>query len=278
MLDRGVIDEEIAEQRILPLLPERLHSAARGLIEKWDDPIVPVEGILELLQALKAKGYRLYLLSNAATRQPIYWARAEASKLMDGVLISAEVKLLKPDSQIYRTFLHKFALRPEECVFIDDTPSMWRVHSTKTWQASCSTWMFLPLPRACALWAWNGNIQFGEMIMVVWIGLILLICAGFSAYAGASQLEQAKQHAKCSLNAFTLCHSGIQKLLVEGSAGVLESSVTVEQWVSIWIFQNSFIKRIRGRMVCQTERLPTNTLRLACVFLFVKNAPAVHQV
>lgn len=75
MLDRGVIDEEIAEQRILPRLPERLHDAARGLIETWDDPIVPVEGMLELLQALKAKGYRLYLLSNAATRQPIYWAR-----------------------------------------------------------------------------------------------------------------------------------------------------------------------------------------------------------
>lgn len=35
---------------------------------------------------------------------------------MDGALISAEVKLLKPDPQIYRTFLHKFALRPEECV------------------------------------------------------------------------------------------------------------------------------------------------------------------
>ena len=75
MLDRGVIDEEIAEQRILPRLPERLHDAARGLIEKWDDPIVPVEGMMEL-----------------------------------------------PVAQIYRTFLHKFALRPEECVFIDDTP------------------------------------------------------------------------------------------------------------------------------------------------------------
>ena len=34
MLDRGVIDEEIAEQRILPRLPERLHDAACGLIEK----------------------------------------------------------------------------------------------------------------------------------------------------------------------------------------------------------------------------------------------------
>ena len=39
--------------------------------------------------------------------------------------------------------------------------------------------------------------------MMIWIGLMLLICAGFSAYAGASQLEKAKQRAKCSLDAFT---------------------------------------------------------------------------
>ena len=84
--------------------------------------IIPVEGILELLQTLKKNGYRLYLLSNAAIRQHEYWARAEASKLMDGTLISADVKLLKPDPQIYQTFLKKFDLKAEECVFIDDTP------------------------------------------------------------------------------------------------------------------------------------------------------------
>lgn len=47
----------------------------------------------------------------------------------------------------------------------------------------------------------------------------------------------------------TLRHSSIQQLLVEGSASVLESTVTVEQWVSIWIFQNSFIKRIKNQLV-----------------------------
>ena len=47
----------------------------------------------------------------------------------------------------------------------------------------------------------------------------------------------------------TLCHSGIKKLLVEGSAGVLESAVTVEQRVCIRIFQNSFIKRIENQLV-----------------------------
>ena len=45
--------------------------------------------------------------------------------------------------------------------------------------------------------------------MLIWIGWILLICAGFSAYAGASQLEQAKQRAKCSLDAFTERRNGV---------------------------------------------------------------------
>ena len=47
----------------------------------------------------------------------------------------------------------------------------------------------------------------------------------------------------------TLCHSCIQKLLVEGSAGVLESSVTMEQRVSIRIFQNSLIQRVENEFV-----------------------------
>ena len=46
-----------------------------------------------------------------------------------------------------------------------------------------------------------------------------------------------------------LRHSGIQKLLVEGSAGVLESSVTVEQRVCVRIFQSSLIQRIENEFV-----------------------------
>lgn len=122
MLDRGTLDEAAAEQRILPRLPEPLWAVARDLIEAWDEPLLPVRGMLELVQQLKGQGYRLYLLSNAAARQPLYWSRAEASRLMDGALISAQVGLLKPDPRIYQTFLQRFALRAEECVFIDDTP------------------------------------------------------------------------------------------------------------------------------------------------------------
>ena len=47
----------------------------------------------------------------------------------------------------------------------------------------------------------------------------------------------------------TLCHPGIQQFLVEGSAGVLESTVAVEQRVCIWIFQNGFIQGIKNKII-----------------------------
>ena len=42
---------------------------------------------------------------------------------MDGGIFSCEVELIKPDSAIYRTFVEKFGLWPEECLFVDDIPA-----------------------------------------------------------------------------------------------------------------------------------------------------------
>lgn len=120
MLDRGTLVEAEAEQRIVPRLPERLHEAAHKLIFEWDEPLLPVEGMTELVKALKKNGYSIYLLSNASVRQPEYWKRTEASKYFDGTLISASVHQIKPCPEIYQLFFEKFDLTPEECVFIDD--------------------------------------------------------------------------------------------------------------------------------------------------------------
>lgn len=122
MLDRGVLDESTVEKNILPRLPIPLRKIACELIEQWDEPLIPIKGMMELLTSLKQQGYRLYLLSNAAARQHDYWSKAAVSILMDGTMISADVKLLKPDPRIYQIFLRKFNLSPEECVFVDDTP------------------------------------------------------------------------------------------------------------------------------------------------------------
>lgn len=122
-LDHGTITEEKAVARMCGRLPEHLHDAAAKLVAMWDRPILPIEGMVDLIAELKQAGYGIYLLSNASTRQHEYWHRIPGSEYFDDTLISADVKLIKPDHAIYRLMLRKFGLRGEECVFIDDLPA-----------------------------------------------------------------------------------------------------------------------------------------------------------
>lgn len=122
-MDRGSLTDEEAAEIVCRRVPERLHDAVRRLVGMWDRPILPVEGMYELVEELRGIGYGIYLLSNASFRQHDYWPRVPASKFFDGTLISADVKLVKPQPEIYRLLCDKFSLIPEECVFIDDSTS-----------------------------------------------------------------------------------------------------------------------------------------------------------
>lgn len=122
-MDRGSLCEEEAFQKISARLPERLHDAARKLISMWDRPILEIDGMYELVAELKELGYGIYLLSNASVRQHDYWPRIPASRFFDGKLISADVKVIKPQPEIYHLCLEKFGLKAEECYFIDDAPA-----------------------------------------------------------------------------------------------------------------------------------------------------------
>jgi putative hydrolase of the HAD superfamily len=75
----------------------------------------------EWLASLKADGYGIYILSNFGKNSfeinsPLY----EFLKYADGMVISYQICELKPDRAIYEHLLHKYDLKPEECVFIDD--------------------------------------------------------------------------------------------------------------------------------------------------------------
>lgn len=121
-MDHGTIREPEALERICERLPQRLHDAAGKLVSFWDRPILPIDGMPELVRELKEKGYRLYLLSNASLRQHDYWPRVPAWECFDGKVISADEKVMKPDHQYYRIALERFGLKPEECFFVDDSP------------------------------------------------------------------------------------------------------------------------------------------------------------
>ena len=120
-MDRGSMTDAQAAESMCARLPERLHEKVHKLVDQWDRPIYPVPGMAELIKNLKAAGYRIYLLSNASYRQHEYWPRVPGSEYFDGTLISADVKLVKPERQIYELLCEKFSLKPDECLFIDDS-------------------------------------------------------------------------------------------------------------------------------------------------------------
>lgn len=75
------------------------------------------------LKELKRRGYHLYYLSNY---QKSFWELHKKRRfawypLMEGGIVSACVQLIKPDHAIYRKLLETYDLKPEECVFLDDT-------------------------------------------------------------------------------------------------------------------------------------------------------------
>ena len=121
MMDRGVLTDQQAGEIMCRRIPERLHDAVWKLVTFWDRPILEINGMYDLIEELKGMGYGVYLLSNASLRQHDYWPRIPASKFFDGTLVSADVKLVKPMPEIYRTLLDTFSLQADECFFIDDS-------------------------------------------------------------------------------------------------------------------------------------------------------------
>jgi HAD superfamily hydrolase (TIGR01509 family) len=80
------------------------------------------EGVIAFIERLKASGYKLYVLSNFSVdfQEVIEKNKLDFFKLFDGVFVSAFYKLVKPEREIYETFLKKYGLSAQDCLFIDD--------------------------------------------------------------------------------------------------------------------------------------------------------------
>ena len=122
--DHGTISLEQIVTQVCRRLPEDLHPAVEDLVLGWwRRPLVPMEGMAELIRELKEKGYKIYLLSNASVDLRKYFHRIPGSEYFDGLMVSAEERLLKPQHEIYHTLYSRFRLEPGRCLFIDDSPA-----------------------------------------------------------------------------------------------------------------------------------------------------------
>lgn len=82
------------------------------------------EPSVEILRELKKEGHTLILLTNANHiffTTKLYIKYPYFTSLFDDIIISSEVKMLKPNKDIFLYTLEKINKRPEEILFIDDT-------------------------------------------------------------------------------------------------------------------------------------------------------------
>ena len=86
----------------------------------WSDIFTPEEQVISLLPLLK-ENYKLYLISNTNSIHKKYGYQGyEFLKQFDKLILSHEVKFIKPEEEIYRGVEKASGFPSEEHIFIDD--------------------------------------------------------------------------------------------------------------------------------------------------------------
>jgi len=120
MLDNG----DISTQEVIDSIALRSTLKKEEILHIFNlrtEIIFPLDQNVRILPELKKRGFKLYFLSNfpidifEEVKTGYYFFQ-----YFDGGIISAEVKVSKPDKRIYEFLMEKYSLLSCECLFIDD--------------------------------------------------------------------------------------------------------------------------------------------------------------
>lgn len=120
--DRGLMSDQEIEDAFIsndPEIASDIHKVLSDVktIVRRNDYAIP------WIKELKSKGYRCLYLSNFSRKAETECADALDFLLyMDGGILSYQDKVIKPMPEIYQLLIDRYDLKPEECVFMDDTP------------------------------------------------------------------------------------------------------------------------------------------------------------
>ena len=98
-------------------------EALRLYQTNWMDTMgEEIPGMYDLIKSLKINGFPvIYGLTNwSAETFPTVQKTYRIFSLIDKIVVSGEVRQLKPNPEIFHTLLDKYSLKAEESLFIDD--------------------------------------------------------------------------------------------------------------------------------------------------------------
>lgn len=118
--DKGVIKDRERFEYVKKRVPKEHWEALRQCVQNWSICMNPLKGAREFCDCIKEKGYKLFLLTNASDLFYSYFPKFAPFDYFNGIIVSSDYLMLKPDMEIYKLLLDKFNLNPKECLFIDD--------------------------------------------------------------------------------------------------------------------------------------------------------------
>jgi putative hydrolase of the HAD superfamily len=116
-LEAGELTEEEFSPLFGPIIGVR-EDRHEGLVDRLFAGMQPEEGMIEALRRARGAGLKTGLISNSWGRGR--YDRDSFSELFDGVVISGEVGLYKPQPEIFHLGAERVGLTPSQCVFVDD--------------------------------------------------------------------------------------------------------------------------------------------------------------
>jgi putative hydrolase of the HAD superfamily len=119
-MDRGTL----SEPEMIERLAQRTGMAQgelAGLMEAARQSLQPKADTLLLLEDLAARQVPLYCLSNMPASTFAYLRdRYDFWSVFRGIVISGEIKMMKPEREIFDHLLRRYGLSAAETVFVDD--------------------------------------------------------------------------------------------------------------------------------------------------------------
>lgn len=116
-LERG----SIGQRHFETALAARLGIAAEGLLKRMGADLRPDEEMLAAVAELRAAGVKIAVLSNSLGSDYYDpYAPWDLASRADVVIISDQVRLRKPQPEIFDLVVEKLGVPASECLFVDD--------------------------------------------------------------------------------------------------------------------------------------------------------------
>lgn len=121
-LDLGILTREELVLKVVSMIGRIYQKKVEEVIWNWPSYIDIYREVFPVLSELKKRGHRIFVLSN--TSKVFYDLLDEQlsplKEVLDGFVLSCDIKAIKPDLAMFKEILDKYQLDPANCVFLDD--------------------------------------------------------------------------------------------------------------------------------------------------------------